>query len=74
MLNGGKFNAYLQNGLWAEAVNIIMLLKNNLLTPNRTLATFNNFQEGKEKHPVFDEKNLVKYTSPTKTNTLTRLS
>ena len=40
MLNGGKFTAYLQSGLWAEAANTATLLKNNLLTPNRTLSPF----------------------------------
>ena len=37
-------------GLWTNAANTTMLLKNNLLTPNRTLAHFNNFWDGKEKH------------------------
>ena len=40
MLNGGKFNTFLQNSLWAEAVSTAMLLKNNLLTKNRTLSSF----------------------------------
>ena len=56
MLKGGEFNTYLSNGLWAKAVNTAMLLKNKLLTPNITLSHFNNFWEGKEKHPVFDTK------------------
>ena len=43
MLNSGKFTAYLQSGLWAEAVNAAMLLKNNLITPNRTLSPFQQF-------------------------------
>ena len=43
MLNGGKFNAYLQSGLWAEAANTAMLLKNNLIMPNRTLSPFQQF-------------------------------
>ena len=38
MLNDGKFSAILQNGLWANAVNTTMLLKNIPLTPNRTLS------------------------------------
>ena len=32
MLNGGKFNAFLQNGFSAKAANTAMLLENNLLT------------------------------------------
>ena len=43
MLNGGKFNAYLQNGLWDKAANTTMLLKNNLLTLNRTSSPFQHF-------------------------------
>ena len=43
MLNGGKFNAYLQNGLWAEAASTATLLKNNLITPNRNLSPFQQF-------------------------------
>ena len=43
MLNGEKFNAYLQNGLWAKAANTIMLLENNLLTLNRNLSPFQQF-------------------------------
>ena len=35
MLKGGKFNAYLQNSLWAKAANTTMLLKNSLLSPNK---------------------------------------
>ena len=31
MLNGGKFTTYLQSGLWAEAANTDMLLKNHLI-------------------------------------------
>ena len=46
-----KFIAYLQSGLWAEATNTAMLLKNNLLTPNRTLSPFQQFF-GKGKKPV----------------------
>ena len=45
MLKDRKFNAFLQNALRAEAANTAMLLKNNLLTPNRTLSPFNNFLE-----------------------------
>ena len=47
MLNGGNFTAYLQSSLWAEAANTATTLENNLITPNRTLAHFNNFL-GKE--------------------------
>ena len=36
MLNSGKFTTYLQSGLSVEAANTAMLLKNNLITPNRT--------------------------------------
>ena len=43
MLNGGKFTAYLQSGLWTEAANTATLLENNLVTPNRTLSPFDNF-------------------------------
>ena len=43
MLNGSKFNAYLQSGLWAKAANTAMLLENNLLTPNRILSPFQQF-------------------------------
>ena len=43
MLNGGKFTTYLQNGLWAKAANIATLLKNNLITPNRTISPFQQF-------------------------------
>ena len=51
MLKGGKFNAYLQNGLWAEAAHTAMLLKSNLLTPNRTLSPFQHFF-GKRKRRI----------------------
>ena len=43
MLNGGKFNAFLQNGLWAKAANTAMLFENNLLTPNKNLGPFEQF-------------------------------
>ena len=43
MLNGGKFTTYFQNGLWAKAANTAMLLKNNLITSNRTLSPFQQF-------------------------------
>ena len=43
MLNGRKFNAYLQNSIWTKAANIAMLLENNLITPNRTLSPFPQF-------------------------------
>ena len=43
MLNGGKFTNYQRSGLWAEAANTAMLLKNNLITPNRTLSPFQQF-------------------------------
>ena len=51
MLNSGNFNAYLQNGLWAEAVNTTTLLKDNLLTPNRNLSPFQHFW-GKRKRSI----------------------
>ena len=40
MLNGGKFTAYLWNGLWAEAANTAMILENNLITPNVNFKIF----------------------------------
>ena len=43
LLNGGKFTAYLQSGLWAEAANTATILKNNLITPTRTLNPFEQF-------------------------------
>ena len=43
MLNGGKFNGFLWNGLWAEVTNTAMLLKNNLLIPSRNLSPFQQF-------------------------------
>ena len=43
MLNGSKFTAYLQSGLWADAANTAALLKNNLITTNRTLSPFQQF-------------------------------
>ena len=43
MLNGGKFPAYLRCSLWAEAANTAMFLKNNVITPNRTLIPFQQF-------------------------------
>ena len=33
MLNGSKFTAFLHSGLWAEAANTAMLLKNNYSLP-----------------------------------------
>ena len=36
ILNDGKLKAYLQNGLWATAAKTVMVLKNNLLTSNRS--------------------------------------
>ena len=53
MLNGGKFTTFLKNGLSPKAANTTMLLKNNLITPNRNVRAFQQFLEGKEKHPVF---------------------
>ena len=43
MLNGGKFTTYLLSSCWAEAENTAMLLKNNLITPNRTVSPFQQF-------------------------------
>ena len=43
ILNGGKFTTYLQSSLWAEAANTAMLLKNNLINPNRTQGPFQQF-------------------------------
>ena len=37
MHNGIKFNTYLQNDLWAEAMNTTTLLEKKLLTANRNL-------------------------------------
>ena len=51
MLNGGKFNAYLQNDLWAKAVITTMFLKNNVPTPNRTLSPFQQLF-GKRKRSI----------------------
>ena len=48
MLCSGKFNAFLHNGLWTEAANTTMLIKNNLLMLSRTLSPFQQFF-GKEK-------------------------
>ena len=38
-----KFNAFPWNSLWAETASTTMLLKNNLLNPNRTLSPFHQF-------------------------------
>ena len=38
MLNKGKLNADLQNGLWVKFANTAMLLENNPLTLNRNLS------------------------------------
>ena len=43
MVNDGKFNAYLQNGLWAKVVNTATLLENNLLTPKKILSPFQQY-------------------------------
>ena len=51
MLHHGKISAYLQNGLWAEAANTIMLLENNILTLDRTLSPFQQFL-GKGKRSI----------------------
>ena len=51
MLNSGKFTAFLQSGLCAEAANTATLLENNLITPIRTLSPFQQFFE-KEKKTV----------------------
>ena len=51
MLKSSKLTSYLQSGLWAEAANIAMLLKNSLITPIRTLSPFQQFF-GKEKKNV----------------------
>ena len=67
MLNGGKFTTYLQNGLWAEAVNTVMLLKNNLLTPHRHLSPFQQFLGRETEASCLQCKNLEKYVfSPTR--------
>ena len=45
MLNGGKFSSYLWSGLWAEAA---MILKIHLITPKRTLSSYQQiFGRGK---------------------------
>ena len=54
MLNGRKFNAYLQNGLWAKAANMTTLLENNLITPNRNLSPFQLFF-GKGKRSILSQ-------------------
>ena len=51
MLNGRRFTIYLCNSLWAEAANTNMLLKNNLLKPNRNLSPFQQFF-GKEQRSI----------------------
>ena len=43
MLNGGKFNTYLQSGLLVEAANTAMFLENNCLSPSRILSPFQQF-------------------------------
>ena len=49
MLNGGTFNFFLRNGLWAEEANTSMLLENNFMTKSRDLSTFQHyFGKGKE--------------------------
>ena len=45
MLNGGKFSSFLRNGLWAEAANIVTLLKNKPLAFMRDLSPFQQFFE-----------------------------
>ena len=45
MLNGGKFNAHHQNGLWAKTANTAMHLDNNLITPHINLSPFQQFFE-----------------------------
>ena len=44
------------NSLWDEAANTAMLLKKNLVTPNRELSLFQHFWGAKEKHPCFSAK------------------
>ena len=56
MLIGGIFTFLLRNGLWAQAANTITLLENYLITPNRTLSSFQQFLGKKKKHPVFGSK------------------
>ena len=74
MLNDGKFNAYLQNGLWAKAANTAMLLENNLETLNRNLSPFQQFL-GREREAFYPHcKNLVKCVSPPTGITHTRLN
>ena len=43
MFNSEKFTTYLQNGLWAKAANTTTVLKNNLITPNRNISSFEQF-------------------------------
>ena len=43
MFNSEKFTPYLQSSLWAEAANTAMLFEKNLITPNRTLSSFQQF-------------------------------
>ena len=74
MLNGGKFTAYLQSSLWAEAANTATLLENNLVTPNRTLSPFQQFFGKGKKTVLASMQNLVECASPPSRTTLTGLN
>ena len=50
VLNDGRFTAYLQSSLWAEAANTATLLENNLITPNRTLSPFQQYFGKRQKN------------------------
>ena len=51
MLNGRKFSSFRQKGSLAKANSTAVILKNNLITPNRDLTPFQQFLE-KEKRSI----------------------
>ena len=63
MFNGGKFSAFLRNGLWAEAVSTASHLQNNLVTTNRDLSPFQQFWGKEREASCLRVKKLVKCTS-----------
>ena len=56
MLDGGKFNTFLCNGLGDTAANTTMLLKNNLSTQSRTSSPFQHFWGREREASVLDVK------------------
>ena len=64
LLNGGQFNAFLSNGLWAKAANTATLLKNSLLTLNRTLSLFQQFLGRKREASCLQSKIFMKCVLP----------